>query len=61
MEDKRTVTSVKKYILFPATEHKHFVAVIDSVTCIVPLDEDNTDYQLILVWVADGNTIADAD
>ena len=27
----------------------------------VPLDEANTDYQNILKWVADGNTIQDAD
>ena len=27
----------------------------------VPLDEDNTDYQAILKWVEEGNTIAEAD
>ena len=27
----------------------------------VPIDEDNTDYQNILKWVADGNTIQEAD
>ena len=27
----------------------------------VPLDPANTDYQAILEWVAEGNTIADAD
>ena len=27
----------------------------------IPLDPDNTDYQAILEWVADGNTIEDAD
>ena len=27
----------------------------------VPLDEANTDYQAILQWVADGNTIEEAD
>tara|TARA_B100000424_G_scaffold267109_1_gene259318 strand:+ start:1174 stop:1350 length:177 start_codon:yes stop_codon:yes gene_type:complete len=27
----------------------------------VPLDEDNTDYQAILAWVAKGNTIEEAD
>ena len=27
----------------------------------VPLDEENTDYQNILKWVADGNTIHEAD
>ena len=27
----------------------------------VPLDNENTDYQNILAWVAEGNTIAEAD
>tara|TARA_R100000458_G_scaffold56835_1_gene62206 strand:+ start:724 stop:900 length:177 start_codon:yes stop_codon:yes gene_type:complete len=27
----------------------------------VPLDPKNSDYQLILAWVEDGNTIAEAD
>jgi hypothetical protein len=27
----------------------------------VPLDENNTDYQNILKWVEDGNTIEEAD
>ena len=27
----------------------------------VPLDETNTDYQKILKWVEDGNTIEEAD
>jgi hypothetical protein len=32
----------------------------DKVWC-VPLREDNTDYQAILAWVAEGNTIEEAD
>ena len=27
----------------------------------VPINEENTDYQNILQWVADGNTIQEAD
>ena len=27
----------------------------------VPIDNENTDYQNILAWVADGNTIEEAD
>ena len=30
-------------------------------TLYVPKAEDNTDYQNILAWVAEGNTIAEAD
>jgi len=30
-------------------------------TLIVPINNENTDYQAILQWVADGNTIEEAD
>jgi len=33
----------------------------DDKVWSVPLDENNTDYQAILAWVADGNTIEEAD
>ena len=33
---------------------------ITNVTTSVPMDENNTDYQEILKWVADGNSISDA-
>ena len=36
-------------------------AIIDDVEMHVPLDPDNRHYQAILEWVADGNTIEDAD
>lgn len=36
-------------------------AVIDGVTINVPLNTGNRHYQAILDWVAEGNTIADAD
>ena len=35
--------------------------VADGIIKSVPLDEGNTDYQEILTWVADGNTIDEAD
>ena len=38
------------------------VTQVDSNRVLsVPLDTDNTDYQAILVWVAEGNVIAEAD
>lgn len=43
------------------TPNVQITAVIDGVTLLVPLDTDNRHYQAILDWVADGNTIADAD
>ena len=36
-------------------------AVIDGVTHLIPLDPDNTDYQAIQEWVAEGNKIEEAD
>ena len=36
-------------------------AVIDGQTMGIPLDVDNIHYAAILDWVAEGNTIADAD
>jgi len=36
-------------------------AMIDGQEMSVPLDPANTDYQAIQEWVAEGNTIAEAD
>jgi hypothetical protein len=36
-------------------------ATIDGKSIIVPLDPDNRHYQAIQEWVAEGNTIEDAD
>ena len=42
-------------------ENTCIVAVINGKDCVVPLAADNSEYQAILAWVAEGNTIADAD
>jgi len=42
-------------VTYPADEN----GISQSMS--VPLDEKNTDYQNILQWVADGNTIQEAD
>ena len=36
-------------------------ATIDGTEMFVPLNPDNRHYQAILEWVAEGNTIEDAD
>ena len=36
-------------------------ATIDGTEMFVPLDPDNRHYQAIQEWVAEGNTIAEAD
>ena len=54
---KDTFTNENQSIMvtFPANENGI------SKAMSVPLDENNTDYQNILQWVADGNTIQEAD
>tara|TARA_Y100000022_G_scaffold135054_1_gene117299 strand:+ start:1264 stop:1440 length:177 start_codon:yes stop_codon:yes gene_type:complete len=37
------------------------IVLADNTFMSVPLDPDNTDYQKILKWVAEGNTIQEAD
>ena len=37
------------------------VTCVDGTVCQVPICTGNTDYQAILKWVADGNTIEAAD
>ena len=51
-----------KYHKDPLTDANDSIrCVIDGRHCSVPMDTDNTDYQAILEWVADGNTIQEAD
>tara|TARA_R100000458_G_C8224463_1_gene207894 strand:- start:72 stop:251 length:180 start_codon:yes stop_codon:yes gene_type:complete len=57
------LTNAKK-VKYHAVDGKNCaVQVIDEndICFSVPLDNDNTDYQAILKWVADGNTIEEAD
>tara|TARA_R110000787_G_scaffold58399_1_gene133108 strand:- start:153 stop:338 length:186 start_codon:yes stop_codon:yes gene_type:complete len=61
MADTRTITSAQYQKDFITETNASIVAVIDGLTLYVPLNADNTDYQAILEWVADGNTIAEAD
>ena len=37
------------------------MTLTNGIILSVPLDEANKDYQAIQEWVADGNTIEDAD
>ena len=42
-------------------ENNTIVATIDGVEVFVPIDPANRHYAAILEWVAEGNTIQDAD
>ena len=58
------ITNITKaqYIVDPITSKNACIrATINEIVCLVPIAEDNTDYQAILKWVADGNTIQEAD
>ena len=62
MKIKMNVTSAKycsktKF----ESESSHINATIDGKENIVPIDNNNIEYQAILEWVADGNTIEEAD
>ena len=52
-----------KYIKDITGDNNSTVKIIlqDDTINWVPIATDNTDYQAILEWVADGNTIAEAD
>jgi hypothetical protein len=43
------------------TKNENVMATIDSQEMFVPLDPVNRHYQAILEWVAEGNTIEEAD
>ena len=56
------IQTVKKKKFRPEGEVTSYEITMEDGTYIsVPLDEANTDYQAILQWVADGNTIEEAD
>ena len=52
-----TVTSAQ----YVDSDNDTIKATIDGTEMFVPLDPANRHYAAILEWVAEGNTIADAD
>ena len=55
------ITSAQYYKSNMTEENSCINAVIDGVTMSVPIDPANRHYQAILEWVAEVNTIAEAD
>jgi hypothetical protein len=55
------ITNVKKNKVGDTFDNTYQVTLSDSKIVTVPKNEANTDYQNILAWVADGNTIQEAD
>ena len=54
------ITSAK-YVKGRDENNSAIIATIDGVSMEVPLDPDNRHWQAIQAWVADGNTIEEAD
>jgi len=50
-----------KYFSFQGNDKASIIATISGKNLSVPIDENNSDYQAIQKWVADGNTIQEAD
>jgi len=56
------ITKVKKQLEDISNEVVSYEMILsDGTISSVPKDEANTDYQNILKWVAEGNTIEEAD
>lgn len=50
-----------RYYRGTINDSTYIQATIDGEECHVPLDPTNRHYTAILEWVADGNTIEEAD
>ena len=55
------IESAKYVFSYGTTKNASITCVIDGKTMSVPLDPDNRHYKAIQEWVAEGNTIEDAD
>ena len=55
------ITSAQYYKDITGTNNIGIEATIDNEQVSVPLDSDNRHYQAIQEWVAEGNTIEEAD
>lgn len=58
--DNLTITSAQ-YVEDMNGNNSSVKATIDGTEMFLPLDTANRHYQAILDWVAEGNTIQDAD
>ena len=55
------ITNVKYEINKITNQNECIVATIDGQEMAVPIEPANRHYQAIQEWVAEGNTIAEAD
>ena len=55
------ITSAKYIRTSESTENDSISVIIDGKSMSVPINPENRHYQAIQEWVAEGNTIQDAD
>ena len=55
------ITSAKYYKYIDSNKNAGITAIINEVVHQIPIAEDNTDYQNIRKWEAEGNVIEEAD
>ena len=55
------ITKAKYFKIDSKYENSSIDAVIDNENISIPIDAGNRHYQAILEWVAEGNTIEEAD
>lgn len=55
------ITSAQYVLYEDGSSNMCVLATIDGIEMSVPLDEDNRHYAAILEWVAEGNTIQEAE
>jgi len=61
MDNNMNITSANYTVGFNNIGNGSIKATINGVVWSVPLDPANRHYQAILEWVAEGNTIQEAD
>nr|BAR28819.1 hypothetical protein [uncultured Mediterranean phage uvMED] len=60
MIDKREINTVEKTYSFITKEFVNYkVTTNKNVVWFVPLNSENTDYQRLQEWIADGGTVID--
>jgi hypothetical protein len=55
------ITSARYIRTSASTENDSISVIIDGKSMSVPINPDNRHYQAIQEWVAEGNTIQEAD
>ena len=53
------ITKVEKIYDMDGVTFNGYRITKNNIISLVPLDEANTDYQLIQEWIAEGNTVID--